>query len=93
MIILDLSAEQVPIWSKTQSFFGKPFIWCMLHNYGGTRGLYGNLTAIALEPIIARRTPNITMVGVGMTPEAIEHNPIMYDFMVSCSLLQFIVGI
>ena len=83
MIILDLSSEQDPIWSKTESFFGKPFIWCMLHNYGGIRGIYGNLTTIGMNPVDARRSPGSTMVGVGMTPEAIEHNPIMYDLMVS----------
>ena len=86
MIILDLSSEQAPVWSNTQSFFGKPFIWCMLHNYGGIRGIYGNLTTIGNDPIDARLTNGSTMVGVGMTPEAIEHNPIMYDLMVSTCL-------
>ena len=91
MIILDLSTEQAPIWSHTNSFFGKPFVWCMLHNYGGIRGIYGNLTTIANNPIDARQAPGSTMVGVGMTPEAIEHNPIMYDLMVRimCNKIYF----
>ena len=55
----------------------------MLHNYGGIRGIYGNLTTIGNDPIDARLTNGSTMVGVGMTPEAIEHNPVMYDLMVS----------
>jgi len=59
------------------------FIWCLLHNYGGTRGIYGNLTTIATSPIDAMNTPGSTMIGVGMTPEAIEHNPVVYDLMVS----------
>ena len=83
MIILDLSSEQDPIWSKTESFFGKPFIWCLLHNYGGARGIYGNLTTIGNDPIDALMDPNSTMVGVGITPEAIEHNPVVYDLMVN----------
>ena len=82
MVILDLSAEQAPVWPRTESFFGKPFIWCLLHNYGGARGIYGNLTTIANDPIDAMKAPNSTMVGVGMTPEAIEHNPVVYDLMV-----------
>ena len=55
----------------------------MLHNYGGTRGIYGNLYVIGSSPVVARNTPGSTMVGVGMTPEAIEHNPVVYDLMVS----------
>ena len=83
MIILDLSSEQAPVWSRTESFYGKPFIWCLLHNYGGTRGIYGNLTTIGNDPVDARLATGSTMVGVGMTPEAIEHNPVVYDLMVS----------
>ncbi len=82
MIILDLNTEQFPIWSRTKSFFGKPFIWCLLHNRGGIRSIYGNLTTIAINPIDARQAAGSTMVGVGITPEAIEHNPVMYDLMV-----------
>ena len=82
MIILDLNSEQSPLWNKTSSYFGKPFIWCLLHNYGGTRGIYGNLSTIAIEPVIARKAPGSTMIGTGITPEAIEHNPVVYDLMV-----------
>jgi len=59
----------------------------MLHNYGGTRGIYGNLTTIATSPIDAMNTPGSTMIGVGMTPEAIEHNPVVYDLMVSLNVI------
>ena len=83
MLILDLNSEQSPIWSRTDSYYGKPFVWCLLHNFGGTRGIYGNLTTIATSPVNSLHAPRSTMVGVGITPEAIEHNPIIYDLMVS----------
>ena len=83
MIILDLESEDRPIWPRTKFYFGKPFIWCLLHNFGGNRGIYGNLTTIANNPVEVRNTPGSTMVGVGMTPEAIEHNPVVYELMVS----------
>ena len=38
LVLLDLYAEVFPLWSRTQSFFGAPFIWCMLHNFGGNVG-------------------------------------------------------
>ena len=83
MIILDLNSEVSPVWSKTESYFGKPFIWCLLHNYGGTRGIYGDLETIVTGPVEAKQTNGSTMIGTGMTPEAIEHNPVVYDLMVS----------
>ena len=47
MIVLDLYAEIQPIWLKTNSFYGQPFIWCMLHNFGGNIGMHGTLETIA----------------------------------------------
>lgn len=40
---------------------------------------------IASSPIKARQQFNDTMIGTGITPEAIEHNPIMYELMGVCS--------
>ena len=92
MIILDLSAEQRPIWKKTESFFGKPFIYCLLHNFGGMRGIYGNLDLIGSDPIATASTDGSTFVGVGLTPEAIEQNPVVYDLMVLPYIAQFFDG-
>lgn len=39
MLLLDLFAETKPVWNRLQSFFGKSWIWCQLHNYGGNMGL------------------------------------------------------
>lgn len=47
MIVLDLYAESIPIWKKTESFYGQPFIWCMLHNFGGNIGLFGELISVS----------------------------------------------
>lgn len=42
MIILDLQSEQFPQYKRLKSYFGQPFIWCMLHNFGGTLGMFGS---------------------------------------------------
>ena len=47
MIVLDLFAEVHPIWKKSNSFYGQPFIWCMLHNFGGNLGLYGTVERVS----------------------------------------------
>ncbi|KAJ7313636.1 hypothetical protein JRQ81_005201 [Phrynocephalus forsythii] len=81
MIVLDLFAESKPVFSWTESFYGQPFIWCMLHNFGGNQGLFGTVENINQGPFKARSFPNSTMVGVGLTPEGIEQNDIMYELM------------
>ena len=47
MIVLDLYAEVEPVWSRTESFYGQPFIWCMLHNFGGNIGMYGSIETVS----------------------------------------------
>ena len=46
MIILDLYSELRPQYTRLQSYFGQPFIWCMLHDFGGTVQMYGALENI-----------------------------------------------
>eukprot|EP00052_Salpingoeca_macrocollata_P022042 m.190307 g.190307 ORF g.190307 m.190307 type:complete len:803 (+) comp21696_c0_seq6:142-2550(+) len=81
MIILDLATEQAPQYARLKNYFGKSWIWCLLHNYGGRRGLYGHLQDVGTKPIDALAQSNGTMVGTGMTPEAIEQNPVMYEML------------
>lgn len=79
MIVLDLFAESLPAFSFTQSFYGQPFIWCMLHNFGGNNGMFGTVQQVNLGPFEALRFPNSTLVGLGMAPEGIEQNPVVYE--------------
>ena len=46
MIVLDLAAAIYPFWSRTASFYGQPFIWCMLQNFGGNLGLFGTIQSV-----------------------------------------------
>ena len=46
MIVLDLQSEQFPQYRRLKSYYGQPFIWCMLHNFGGTLGMFGSATII-----------------------------------------------
>jgi alpha-N-acetylglucosaminidase len=43
--------------------------------------MYGALQVVAKDPLSAFQSTGSTMVGIGATPEAIEHNPVMYDIM------------
>ena len=79
MIILDLFTEYSPVWSKFQNYFGKKWIWCTLHNFGGNPGMWGNLTHLLQKPQEDIDISNGTMVGVGITMEAIEQNYVVYE--------------
>ncbi|XP_051133048.1 alpha-N-acetylglucosaminidase-like [Andrographis paniculata] len=81
MVVLDLYAEVSPVWETSEQFYGVPYIWCMLHNFAGNIEMYGIIDSVGSGPIDARLSPNSTMVGVGMSMEAIEQNPIVYDLM------------
>ncbi|XP_072161320.1 alpha-N-acetylglucosaminidase isoform X1 [Bemisia tabaci] len=81
MIVLDLHAEQNPQYTRLSSFFGQPFIWCMLHNFGGTLGMHGSVESVNNNVFIARTAENSSMVGTGLTPEGINQNYVMYELM------------
>lgn len=82
MIILDLAAEIEPIWKRTEAFYGKQWIWNMLHNFGGNISLFGRIDIVANEPSNALQdSKSGQMKGIGLTMEAIEQNPVLYELM------------
>lgn len=82
MIILDLATEIEPVWKRTEAFYGKPWIWNMLHNFGGNVSLFGRMDIVAREPALARvDSLSGNMRGIGLTMEAIEQNPVLYELM------------
>lgn len=81
MLVLDLQSEQWPQYELYEMYFGQPFIWCMLHNFGGTLGMFGSMEIINSEVYVARTLQNSTMIGIGLTPEGINQNYVVYDLM------------
>ncbi|OQP54493.1 alpha-N-acetylglucosaminidase [Niastella yeongjuensis] len=82
MILLDLAAEIEPVWKRTDAFYGKPWIWNMLHNFGGNVNLFGRMDGVAAGPAQALNDKaSGKLWGIGLTMEAIEQNPVMYELM------------
>jgi len=82
MIILDLAAEIQPVWKRTEAFYGKRWIWNMLHNFGGNIVLFGRMNEVANGPASAFADPGSKRLsGIGLTMEAIEQNPVLYELM------------
>lgn len=80
MLILDLFSESSPQWQRTNSYYGKPWIWCQLHNYGGNLGLYGQIMNLTIDPIQALANSS-SLVGFGLSMEGQEGNEIVYDLL------------
>nr|XP_034181027.1 alpha-N-acetylglucosaminidase [Osmia lignaria] len=81
LIVLDLQSEQFPQYTRLKSYYGQPFIWCMLHNFGGTLGMFGSAQIINLRVFEGRSMKNSTMIGTGLTPEGINQNYVIYELM------------
>jgi alpha-N-acetylglucosaminidase len=82
MLLLDLAAEIEPVWKRTAAFYGKPWIWNMLDNFGGNVNLFGRMDGVATGPALALKdTAAGKLSGIGLTMEAIEQNPVIYELM------------
>jgi alpha-N-acetylglucosaminidase len=82
MILLDLATEIEPVWKRTEAFYGKPWIWNMLNNFGGNVNLFGRMDGAAAGPASALHDPSSgRLSGIGLTMEAIEQNPVLYELM------------
>ena len=79
-ILLDYYCERMEVWRKTQSYYGIPFIWCYLGNFGGNTFLAGNIKEVSdlIEGTFAEAGPSFK--GLGSTLEGFDCNPFMYQF-------------
>jgi alpha-N-acetylglucosaminidase len=81
LIALDLFCESTPAWSKTEAFYGKPWLWCVIQNFGGTVSLHGALPRIAEDLSKALTSPERgKLKGIGLIFEGLDYNPIVQDF-------------
>ena len=65
---------------NTDYFAGRPYIFCMLHNFGGRSGMHGRLESTMNDYFRALAKGN-NMQGIGATPEGTETNPVLYDML------------
>ncbi|HEU4989006.1 MAG TPA: alpha-N-acetylglucosaminidase, partial [Gemmatimonadaceae bacterium] len=81
MIVLDLWDDAAPLWKKRRAFYGKPWVFDVLYNFGGKVNLNGNLPRMAANLDSAIASPDHgRMEGIGMTMEGFGNNPIVEDF-------------
>ena len=82
MILLDLYCDENSVWDKTDSFYGKQWIWNILQSFGDTVAMTGPLAKINNDYFAAANSPQKgKLTGIGMVPEGLNDNPVIYDFL------------
>lgn len=79
LIILDLDSTEQRIYKRTRSYFGHPFIFNNLFNFGGNIFMYGRIQVLNEELFEALNMPNSSMIGSGLTPEGLADNHLNVD--------------
>lgn len=80
MLLLDYFAENTEVWKTTEAYFGQPYLWCYLGNFGGNTMLCGNLREVGKRIENAYRNGGDNFGGIGSTLEALDVNPLMYEY-------------
>lgn len=81
MVLLDYFCEKTEVWRQTEGFYGQPFIWCYLGNFGGNTMLVGDLHALDDKLSHAFIDQGGNMVGVGSTLEGFDCSPQIFELL------------
>ena len=81
MVLLDYFCEKTEVWRETEGFFGQPFIWCYLGNFGGNTMLVGDLNVLRNKLDAAYSEQGGNMVGVGSTLESFDNSPQIFELL------------
>ena len=81
LVLLDYFCEKTEVWRQTEGFYGQPFIWCYLGNFGGNTMLVGDLHAIESKLKAAVNESGKNMNGIGSTLEGFDCSPQTYEYL------------
>jgi alpha-N-acetylglucosaminidase len=81
-LILELFAEAYPQWKNREGFYGHPWVWNIISNFGGNTGMHGALWKVAQHPVEALNAPNRgNLAGIGAMMEASEQDAVLWDLL------------
>lgn len=81
LVLLDYFCENTEVWRTTEGFFGQPFVWCYLGNFGGNTMLVGNINELENKLGAALKDAGRNMVGIGSTLESFDVSPQIYEYL------------
>jgi alpha-N-acetylglucosaminidase len=83
LILLDYFCDYKELWKRTDNYFGQPYIWCYLGNFGGNSMLVGNVKSVSERLANVGEHGGNNFKGVGATLEGFDMNEFMYEFVFS----------
>ena len=80
MTMLDYYCEYKEMWRDLDGFFGQPYIWCYLGNFGGNSNIQGNVKEAGEKLEAALDEGGKNLVGIGSTLEGLEVQQFPYEY-------------
>lgn len=88
VIFLDLFSECRPMWGmpslwyKENGYEDHDWCFCLLENFGANVGLHGRMDQLIENFYLTKTHPKAKhLIGMGLTMEGSETNPVMYELM------------
>lgn len=82
MIILDYFAEKEEVWRNTEAWYGAPYIWCYLGNFGGNTEMAAPIKEVAQRLVKTENDPDHgKLLGLGSTLEGFGVNRFMFEWL------------
>lgn len=80
LLLLDYYCENTEVWKLTDSYFGQPYLWCYLGNFGGNTMLAGNVKEVGsrIDHVLKQGGQNLW--GLGATLEGFGVNEFVYEY-------------
>lgn len=80
MTMLDYYCEYKEMWRDLDGFFGQPYIWCYLGNFGGNSNIQGNVKKAGEKLEAALKEGGNNLMGIGSTLEGLEVQQFPYEY-------------
>jgi alpha-N-acetylglucosaminidase len=82
MVILDYFSEKEEVWRRTQAWYGAPYVWCYLGNFGGNTELAAPFNEIARRLTKTEiDTAHGKLYGIGSTLEGFGVNRLVFEWL------------
>ena len=80
MTLLDYYCEYKEMWREHDGFYGQPFVWCYLGNFGGNTNVQGRVREAGDRLERALRECGESLVGIGSTLEGLDVQQFPYEY-------------
>ena len=80
MTMLDYYCEYKEMWREHDGFYGQPFIWCYLGNFGGNTNVQGRVKEAGERIERALQECGDNLVGIGSTLEGLDVQQFPYEY-------------